>query len=159
MASIGTGSDGHGGKKSVDSEIPLVPFIDLLLCCIMFLLVTAVWNQLASVEAQLNGPGRPESEMVAIDPQDLPLTVHITPNGFRIGSALGDQTEIPLAADDAYDLAGLQEHLQARHRLDPNDTDVVLSADDGVAYHDIVATMDVFVANDFPSVTISGEGL
>ena len=32
MASIATGN-GHGGKKTVDHEIPLVPFIDLLLCC------------------------------------------------------------------------------------------------------------------------------
>ena len=46
MGGISVGG-GHGGKKSVDSEIPLVPFIDLLLCCVMFLLVTAVWNRLA----------------------------------------------------------------------------------------------------------------
>ena len=50
MGGISVGGGG-GGKKSVDSEIPLVPFIDLLLCCVMFLLVTAVWNKLASMEA------------------------------------------------------------------------------------------------------------
>ena len=56
MASIGGGGGGHGGKKTVDQEIPLVPFIDLLLCCVMFLLVTAVWNQLARIEANQNVP-------------------------------------------------------------------------------------------------------
>jgi biopolymer transport protein ExbD len=41
MGGMSVGS-GHAGKKSLDSDIPLVPFIDLLLCCVMFLLVTAV---------------------------------------------------------------------------------------------------------------------
>ena len=42
---------GHGGKKAVDADIPLIPFIDLLLCCVMFLLVSAVWTNLASLQA------------------------------------------------------------------------------------------------------------
>ena len=57
MGGISVGG-GHGGKKSVDSEIPLVPFIDLLLCCVMFLLVTAVWNQLARLNANQQQPGQ-----------------------------------------------------------------------------------------------------
>jgi len=57
MGGIDTGG-GHGGKKSVDQEIPLVPFIDLLFCCIMFLLATAVWNQLARLSANQRTPGQ-----------------------------------------------------------------------------------------------------
>ena len=54
MASISTGGgDGHG-KKSVDAEIPLIPFIDLLLCCVMFLLVTAVWNKLDALKQRVD---------------------------------------------------------------------------------------------------------
>jgi biopolymer transport protein ExbD len=46
MASISTKAHG-GGRKSLNPSIALVPpFIDLLLCCVMFLLVTAVWNDL-----------------------------------------------------------------------------------------------------------------
>ncbi len=157
MASIGTGSEGHGGKKSVDSEIPLVPFIDLLLCCIMFLLVTAVWNQLGKMEAHLNSPG-PSGDITAPPPEEFPITVHVTANGFRVGSAIGDRSEIPRAGE-GYDLAGLGEHLAARRRLAPNEHEAILSADDGVAYHDIVATMDALVANDYPDVTVAGEGL
>ena len=43
MAAIDSGG-GESGKKAVNQEIPLIPFIDLLLCCVMFLLATAVWN-------------------------------------------------------------------------------------------------------------------
>jgi biopolymer transport protein TolR len=39
-----------GGKKSLDAEINLVPFIDLLSMCICFLLITAVWVQLGAMQ-------------------------------------------------------------------------------------------------------------
>ncbi len=39
-----------GKGRSLDAEIILVPFIDLLSMCICFLLITAVWIQIGSVE-------------------------------------------------------------------------------------------------------------
>src|SRR6187397_2338548 len=56
MASIDTGS-GSSRRKAVDATLPLVPFIDLLLCCVMFLLVTAVWNELAVLSVTQQVPG------------------------------------------------------------------------------------------------------
>ena len=35
-----------GGKRELNSDINLVPFIDLLSVCICFLLIAAVWLQL-----------------------------------------------------------------------------------------------------------------
>ncbi|MEZ4227353.1 MAG: biopolymer transporter ExbD [Polyangiaceae bacterium] len=55
MATIDTGS-GHA-KRSVNSELPLVPFIDFLLCLVAFLLVTAVWSQMARLESTAEVPG------------------------------------------------------------------------------------------------------
>ncbi len=63
MAGIDTG--GHGGKRASNHEIPLIPFIDFLLCLVMFLLVTAVWNHMARIQADANVPGKPKDE-----PQD-----------------------------------------------------------------------------------------
>jgi len=156
MAGISTEGGGHGGKKSVDAEIPLIPFIDLLLCCVMFLLVTAVWNQMASLDALLDSPGTPESEMVQPEPSTLPLTVLIDHEGYRLTTELGDETRIPLASDEGYDTAALREHLNRRHQIDPNDERVVVSADDGVQYAQIVAAMDVFAGTGYSSVTVAG---
>ena len=39
MAGIDVGG-GHGGKRSLNHEIPLIPFIDFLLCLVAFHLVT-----------------------------------------------------------------------------------------------------------------------
>ncbi len=153
MASISTGQ-GEGGKKALDHEIPLIPFIDLLLCCVMFLLVTAVWNQLASVEANLDGPGNVR-DMTDPSPH-VPLSVRVLADGYLVASGLGDETRIPRSEETSYDLLALREHLAARRQVAPNEDAVVVSADDGVAYADIVQTMDVLTGSGFPNVTVSG---
>ena len=52
-----------GGKKALDAEINLVPFIDLLSCCISFLLITAVWTQIAGLQvASSGGPPEPQQK-------------------------------------------------------------------------------------------------
>jgi len=57
MAGIDTGG-GHGGKRSTNHEIPLIPFIDFLLCLVAFLLVTAVWSQMARINADARTKGK-----------------------------------------------------------------------------------------------------
>jgi biopolymer transport protein ExbD len=59
MAGIDTGG-GHGGKRPTNHEIPLIPFIDFLLCLVAFLLVTAVWSQMARINADARVPGPPK---------------------------------------------------------------------------------------------------
>ena len=44
---------GKGGKKPLDAAMNLIPFIDLLSCCISFLLITAVWTQMARMNVTL----------------------------------------------------------------------------------------------------------
>lgn len=156
MASISTGG-GHGGKKAVDHEIPLIPFIDLLLCCIMFLLVTAVWNQLASVQAHLDGPGVPSPNSIDTPLPPLPIAVLVQANGYRLSSDAGDEVQIPLASTGDYDTAALTEQLTTRRRLDPNRTQAIVSADDGVQYADVVQAMDLLAGNGYPHVTVSGN--
>ncbi len=49
-------------KKHLDFELNLVPFIDLLSVCICFLLMTAVWNQVGSMDAKQSIGGQPAAE-------------------------------------------------------------------------------------------------
>ncbi len=50
MAGIGGPSRGSGRRRSLDGEINLVPFIDLLSMCICFLLMTAIWIEVGSIQ-------------------------------------------------------------------------------------------------------------
>lgn len=56
MATLDVGS-GHEGRRALDHQIPLIPFIDFLLCMVAFLLVTAVWSQMARMQAHAQVPG------------------------------------------------------------------------------------------------------
>lgn len=43
-------------KRASNHQLPLVPFIDFLLCLVMFLLVTAVWSHMANLAADAKVP-------------------------------------------------------------------------------------------------------
>jgi biopolymer transport protein ExbD len=152
MGGINMGG-GKGGKKSVDSEIPLVPFIDLLLCCVMFLLVTAVWNQLARLNANQQQPGQ-QAPNEPPPEEKIKVILQVQANGFTIASTAGDRIEIPKSGD-AYDMEALREKLQERKRLEPNRKDLVVAPEDGVKYSDVVASMDMVMGEGFPDMSLS----
>jgi biopolymer transport protein ExbD len=152
MGGISVGG-GHGGKKNVDSEIPLVPFIDLLLCCVMFLLVTAVWNQLARLNANQQQPGQ-QAPNEPPPEEHIKVILQVSGTGFVISSTAGDRIEIPKTGDQ-YDMEQLREKLQERKRLEPNRKDLVVAPEDGVRYEDVVASMDMVVGEGFPEMSLS----
>jgi biopolymer transport protein ExbD len=152
MGGISVGDEGGGGKKSVNSEIPLIPFIDLLLCCVMFLLVTAVWNQLARINANQQQPG--EQQPVDQLEQKIKMILQVQNTGYVIASTAGDRFEIPKVGED-YDVEALREKLQERKRLEPNRRDFIVAPEDGVAYSHVVEAMDTVVGEGFPDMTLS----
>ncbi len=152
MAQIAVGG-GSGGKKSVDAEIPLIPFIDLLLCCVMFLLVSAVWNQLAAIEANQQIPGDTADSVSENDIERVILQV--TPDGYVLGSTLGESTSIPKSGE-RYDDESLVEALQQRQRLARNPHDLIVSPEDGVRFEEMINAMDLANGAGFDNVSISG---
>jgi hypothetical protein len=55
MASISVGE--KTGRRTVDHTLPLVPFIDFMICLVAFLIVTAVWTQASRINATGKVPG------------------------------------------------------------------------------------------------------
>ena len=153
MASIDVGG-GHGKKKSVDAEIPLVPFIDLLLCCIMFLLVTAVWNQLARLNANQQKPGQDAPVDAPIEDEPDRFYLHIgKETGYSLFSTQGDSLEIPKVRGD-YDVQELKNKLHSRRQLDPNKTDIIVTSDDGVIYREVVGAMDIVLGEGYKNMAL-----
>jgi len=154
MGGMSVGGGGHGGKKNLDSEIPLVPFIDLLLCCVMFLLVTAVWNRLARLDANQQVPG-PQAQMDQPPPEEtIRLYLQVTQAGYTIASTAGERIEIPKAGD-AYDVETLRTRLQERRQAEPNRRDMIVAPEDGVLYEDVIAAMDLTIGEGFRDVSLS----
>lgn len=151
MAGISVGGEGKGGKKSVNHEIPLIPFIDLLLCCVMFLLVTAVWNQLARINANQQQPSNQAPDNME---QKIKVVLQVQNTGYVLASTAGDRLEIPKVAEK-YDVESLREKLQDRKRLEPNRRDLIVAPEDGVIYSDVVEAMDTVVGEGFPDMILS----
>lgn len=156
MAGISTGGGGGGGKKSVDSEIPLVPFIDLLLCCIMFLLVTAVWNQLARIDANQQAPGAESLDEQPPEEPKLKLILHLSPEGFQVGLENSEPEEIAKKGEK-FDFEALRKQLTVQKEADPNRTDIIVSPDDAVRYDDVVRAMDVTVGAGFSDLSLADK--
>jgi biopolymer transport protein ExbD len=63
-----------GRRRMVNAELPLLPFVDFLLCLVAFLLITAVWsaaNRLAANAEVPSGDGTPPSA----PPKQLHITI------------------------------------------------------------------------------------
>lgn len=152
MAQIAVGG-GSGSRKTVDAEIPLIPFIDLLLCCVMFLLVSAVWSQLAALEANQQVPGR-TADSVAVDDIER-LILQVTPDGYVVGSTLGDSTSIPKNGE-TYDDEALVAALEQQQRILRNHEDLIVAPEDGVRFEDMITAMDLAEGAGFTNVSLSG---
>jgi CheY-like chemotaxis protein/biopolymer transport protein ExbD len=70
MAGIDAG--GGASRRDVNRDVPLVPFIDFLLCLVSFLLITAVWSQNARLESTAQVPALDEPR-----PTETPKRLHV----------------------------------------------------------------------------------
>src|ERR1700760_4390461 len=90
-ASVGTGD----GKKSLNVELNIVPFIDLMSCLTAFLLVTAVWVNIAQINIQPKGKTR-DTQQVQQENDVVILSVLIQSDKIWVGlSRVNDFQEIP----------------------------------------------------------------
>ena len=101
MGGVDVGGGGKGKRKSLDSEINMIPMIDLLMVTISFLLITAVWTHMARInaDAQVPGPPRPDVEQEKIEPEKQ---LHVMMQGedkfvlvWKQGSTTVDSIDVP----------------------------------------------------------------
>lgn len=153
MASIDTG--GHG-SRTANHEIPLIPFIDFLLCLVMFLLVTAVWNQSARIEASANVPGRVEPA----SPQEEQKVLHVHMRGekefllkWKKGAVVLDSRSVPIVpqskeGDLSYPLLAeqvrreWQSHGVYRKAHQTKFDRAVLHTDNSLSFAQLMAALD-----------------
>ena len=151
MAGSLEGGDGagHDRLKAVYADLKLVPYIDLLTCMVAFLLITAVWSQLARL--QLKQRGQTEDETL-IKPTKLAIVVHR--DGFTL---VADRDQKPLPrqpGSDALDYQRLGVELKAFKGLHADKLDVEVASEDEIAFDTIIRTMDVALASGFPDVSL-----
>ena len=149
---------GKGGKKPLDADLNLVPFIDLLCCTISFLLITAVWTQLARINVNQKGEGKAGEPTAEVQPQQLKITVVIDETGYKLSTGAGDSTNIPKKDTTTYDTGKLRELLQDLKRAHLDKNDVHVASADQVHYEYIVQVMDVCLDAKFQDISLTDVG-
>jgi len=157
MAGAAPQPTGHGGKKSLDASLNLVPFIDLLSCCISFLLITAVWTQISGLQVASSGgpPQAPQKEEKTVDVKLL-----LSEKGYSLSMA-GNLVEIPKVAGKdgvlAFDRKSLDEKLKILKQGLPEQTAITVQPEDAVAYSDLVETVDAAMGQNLKNVTVAPQ--
>jgi biopolymer transport protein ExbD len=156
-ASIGAGGD---SKRDVNVELNIVPFIDLMSCLTAFLLVTAVWVQIAQLDLKPMGKSR---DARTIDHEPVKLSVLIQhDNIWVVQSRIGEQQAIPRTGDPAAYwgtfAASLAELKKSPFFVDRGDIELAaesLGADSAVHYQDLITAMDIARGAGFANIGLT----
>jgi biopolymer transport protein TolR len=154
------GGGGKRKKKALDAVINVVPAIDLLSCCITFLLYTAVWTQISRLQVQQLGMGAPETTPVEQAQKALAVTLAVGERGMAL--SVGDASyDIPTLGrspegEVLQDLRTLATRLRAVKGQFPDQGSIIVTAEDTVPYGDLVHVIDACLAAGLMQVSVSG---
>lgn len=148
--SVSVDTGGKSGKKSVSADLNLVPYIDLLTCMVSFLLITAVWTQLARLEVQQKGQGQAGTD----SPTEIKakIMVMVDDNGYNVV-----ENEISKRIDkrgEEYNYEDLGVELKRLKEAHPDKNDIQVASEDAIKFDILIRTMDAALAARFPDISL-----
>ena len=149
---------GKKGKKALDAVINVVPAIDLLSCCITFLLYTAVWTQISRLQVQQFGSGAPEPP-AGEQQKALLVTLAIGERGINLSTTAGLSVDIPVervGTEIHQDLKSLGDKLKQLRADYPEASSVTVTSEDTISYGDLVQVIDTCIGQGLVSVSVTG---
>lgn len=175
MGGVSVEGGNKSGRRTVDSEINLIPMIDLFIVCLSFLLITAVWSQMARINAnaQVPGPPRTDEEVEKAEPEKM-LTVEMKQDDrfvliWKSGATVHATSEVPRKGVPT-DLGGVnvvrypdlgkeiakqwKEYGSHQNDNDRKQDQAILSVDNRAPFSEIIAVIDAVYS---PKRTFKGE--
>lgn len=144
-----------GGKCALDAYINLVPYIDLLMTIMTFLMMTAVWTQIAMLEVQ-NASGGQEAQPEEPDPnKPKPILILVTDRAVKIQEEQNPDLREFAATADGYDMNGVKIELKRLKDARPDRTEVKIQSEDGVKYSNLVQLIDISTGLDMKALTLT----
>lgn len=153
MAHISTGGKG----RDVNTELNLVPVIDLMSVLITFLLITAVWTQVSMIQlgASFASPRDPEQKEIKPPPlEDVVLKLEIRKTGYVLFVGK-DVRPIPKLKNN-YDNESLEADLKKIKQLYPDKGGVKMAIEDEIMYEVVVGAMDTGLRAGFSPELLTG---
>jgi biopolymer transport protein ExbD len=146
-----------GDKKSVDVHLNIVPFIDLMSCLTAFLLVTAVWSNLAQISIKPKGISKIADKKQLEEEEQVRASILIQDNTIWVGlSRINSFNQVPKEGEEynwnaLFDL--LKEHKESSYFTDREDIEI--AAEEKIPYQAIISTMDAAIAAGFIDVGLA----
>jgi len=150
--SVSLSPQGKTGKKSLTADLNLVPYIDLLTCMVAFLLITAVWTQLAQLKTTQYG----KSDDVGVDPPMAKIAIMVGQEGINV-MVNQDREVVPNKGGEP-DWGALSALLKKAKGQFPDKDDVQIASEDAVIFDRLTGVMDTTIAAGFPSVSLLPSG-
>ena len=151
---------GTDQKGSVNVELNIVPFIDVMSCLAAFLLITAVWVNIAQINIQPKGKNR-DTQQVQQDDEHVTLSVLVQSDRVWVGlSRVNEFQEIPKKGDvhdwEKFETT-LKEHKASAFFADRTDIEVAGESTTAapVPYQDVIKAMDHAIKVGFIDVGLS----
>lgn len=137
----------RAGKQHLDFEINLIPFIDLLSSCICFLLLTAVWVQVGSMDVKQAVGGQPAAETV----KKPTLWVNMGADG-AVTLNVQDSKKVPgklqklgiKGLEGKMDLTQIDVAIKELKTLEPELRTALIQPQAASLYEDMIVLMDNF---------------
>jgi biopolymer transport protein ExbD len=132
-------------RERKQSELLLVPMIDIFTVLVTFLLMTAVFSRIAVMQIDL-----PSS--VAANPAEpkFRLEVIVRENGFDLSDGKVAIATIP-KVNGAYDLKALTEQVLSVKREHPTSEDASVLSERKVPYDGLIQAMDAIRSTELPA--------
>lgn len=150
--------DNKSGRSS-NTELNLVPFIDLMSVLITFLLITAVWSQVSMIQLGSSIYAKKNDSQQPVEPPpmaDIPLRLDVKDFGFRL--IVGKDTFKFPKSGEMWDVEGLSDRLKQVKEQFPEKSDAVITVDDEVAYEFLILGMDTLLQGGFPAISVATTG-
>ncbi len=151
--------EGKSGGRSVNVELNLVPFIDLMSVLITFLLITAVWTQVSMIQIGSSLYGKKSDSQPTPTPPplaDLVLRVDAKSTGYVL--TVGKNViSLPLKNGE-FDDENLIAQLQRVKQLYPEKIDGIVTIEDELPYDRLIRSMDDYLTAGFPSISVATGG-
>ncbi len=146
-------SDSKG--RGANTEVNLIPFIDLMSVLITFLLLTAVWTQVSMIQLGSSIYGKRTSDQMLPPPPsaDIPVRLDVKEYGFRL--VVGAEKFVFNRVGADWVITELQKQLEVVKAKYPEKTDAVITVDNEIAYEKMILGMDALLGSGFNAISIS----
>jgi biopolymer transport protein ExbD len=167
---------GGGEKRPKNADINMIPFIDLLMVTIAFLLITAVWVTNSRISTNAEVPGQTGCGELCADQQSRVMHVHVQEDGFNLvwkhGKTVLSEVRVP---KDAVELGSggmtalrygalvdavkneWQRSGEHREAVDRRTDQAVLHSDNRTPFRELIAVLDAISATRREMVLADGS--